>query len=200
MQTTVEPGVRFRPKRRRMTRHEFELAGEKGVYGPEERLELIEGEVFAKLSPQLTPHAVANHLAVEELREAFSSGFHVRNQAPMGLSEYNEPEPDVAVIRGGIRDYLADHPTSAVLVVEISDTTLRFDLKKKAPIYARASVTEYLVVDIQGRAVHVHREPVADSSSSTGFSYSTVTKYSESQAIVPVAAPSHSVQVADLLP
>src|ERR1051325_6889484 len=100
MQSTLEKPIAPQPNRRLTTRQEFERAGETGIYGPEERLELIEGEVFSKLSPQLTPHAVATHLTIDELRVVFSKGFHVRSQAPMAIGDYNEPEPEISFVLG----------------------------------------------------------------------------------------------------
>src|SRR5258708_1696489 len=164
MQTTIERRTQLQPKQRMMSRREFEYSGQTGVYGPEERLELIEGKIFAKLSPQLTPHAVCTQMAADEIREMLPQGFHVRVKAPMSLNDYNEPEPDIVVVPGAHRDYMPDHPSTAVLVIEVSDTTLRFDLNKKAAIYARALVPDYWVINLNDRHIHVRPFPVDDSS------------------------------------
>ena len=111
---------------RHWTREEYYKMAEAGILGPGERVELIEGEIIA-MTPQDTPHAVAGSLVDEVLRTAFGTGFHVRSQRPLSLGLESEPEPDAAVVRGAARDFLKAHPTTAVLVVEISHTTLAFD-------------------------------------------------------------------------
>jgi hypothetical protein len=74
----------------------------------------------------------------EVLRVAFGPGSHVRLHAPLALDEHSEPEPDVAVVAGAVRDYPESHPTTAALVVEVADSSLRLDRRFKAAMYARA--------------------------------------------------------------
>jgi len=93
---------------------------EAGIFGPEERVELIEGEIV-EMSPEDPAHSVGIQLAAEALRLAFGTGFHIRVQLPMALDD-SEPEPDVAVVRGSIRDFRDSHPSTAVLIVEVADS------------------------------------------------------------------------------
>jgi Uma2 family endonuclease len=182
----------------RPTRHwtvdEYHRAAEAGVFGPEERLELIEGEILC-MSPQNPPHAAASDLAESALRAVFTSGYRVRVQKPLTLHAQTEPEPDIAVVRGGARDYLNQHPTTAVLVVEVSDSSLAFDRGEKATLYAHAEIPEYWVLNLPQRVLEVHRD--ADPASG---SYQSVDRLNESQFVSPLAAPSARIAISDLLP
>src|SRR5579871_2515186 len=92
------------PSRRLWTRAEYHRAAELGLFGPTERLELLEGEVFTKMSPQSNQHAWSISLAAEMLRTVFGAGFHIREEKPLVLSDLSEPEPDIVVVRGALRD------------------------------------------------------------------------------------------------
>lgn len=112
----------------------------------------------------------------------------------------SEPEPDIAVVRGTARDYEQAHPTTAVLVIEVSDTTLRVDCTTKAGIYARAGIEEYWVVDLNTRRLIVHRQPVPMRGRPLGHYYASVVRYTEAETVTPLAAPDAVIAVADLLP
>src|SRR5262249_5170476 len=106
---------------------------------------------------------------------------------------------------GGLRttrrplDYLAAHPSSATLVVEVADSTLRSDRQVKTRIYARAGLPDFWIVNLVDRVVEVHREPGL-SSDAMGWSYRSVEVLMHSAAVIPLAAPGASIAVADLLP
>src|SRR5919198_1146345 len=119
------------PRLRLWTREEYLKMVEAGVFKPGERVELIEGRNVA-MSPQNSPHFTAVSLVEEALRTLFGAGYVVRVQGPLDLSPTSQPEPDIAVVRGTIRDYAGAHPTTALLVVEVSDSTLAFDRGEKA--------------------------------------------------------------------
>ena len=106
----------------------------------------------------------------------------------------SEPEPDVAVVRGHQRDYIRAHPDTAVLVVEVSDSTLDYDRRRKGPAYARAEVPEYWVVNLVDHLVEVYRDPMADRG------YQTVLTLRPGETIAPLGAPFASIAVDDLLP
>lgn len=115
------------PQRRLWTASEYERRGKLGLFGSEERLDLIEGEIIARMSPQDSRHMTCIVLIEEALRLAFAIGFIVRVQGPLALGPHNQPEPDLAVVDGPARWYTAAHPVTAVLVVEVADTTLLTD-------------------------------------------------------------------------
>lgn len=186
--------------RRPFSREEFARAGTLGVFGPGERLELIGGEVVRKMSPQDTRHATSITLVADALRRAFRRGAHVRVQLPLALGRYHEPEPDLAVVSGAARDYAAEHPSTALLVVEISDSTLRFDRGAKASLYAQVGIADYWVVDVADRVVEVFREPGPMADQIFGAHYRSVTRLSKTDRVAPLAAPAAEIPVSALLP
>src|SRR5262249_43192216 len=126
---------------RRWTRAEYDRMVEAGILSEEDKVELIDGEILKKM-PQGTPHATGIVLAQETLRPSFGSGHVVRVQLPLAPDDFSEPEPDLAVMRGSARDYDGIHPETAVLVVEVAETSLAFDRGRKASLYARAQIPE----------------------------------------------------------
>ena len=99
------------------------------------------------MTPQGSRHATGVDLVADSLRHAFRTGFHVRMQLPLAIDDYSEPEPDVAVVKGQIRNYRDAHPTSSLLVVEVSDDSLRHDRTVKQRLYARCGIPEYWILD-----------------------------------------------------
>jgi len=190
--------IAFSP-RRLFTREEFQRAGEAGLFRPDERLELIAGEVVRKMTLQQSRHASGVYLVQEALRRVFGPGFLVRVQLPLALLEDSEPEPDVAVVAGEPRAFVSAHPTSALLVVEVSDTTLAFDRATKGGLYARAQVQEYWIVNLRDQVLEVHREPAPMAEQPVGHQYRSVVRLTDADEITPLAA-SASIPVADLLP
>jgi Uma2 family endonuclease len=182
------------PALRRWTVAEYFRAAEAGVFDPEERLELIEGEIF-RMSPQDSPHTTALDLTEDVLREIFRSGYRVRTQKPLAIAADSVPEPDIAVVRGSVRDYAKAHPTTAVLVVEVADSTVWYDRNRKAPLYARAGIPEYWILNLRERALEVHRNP-----DQLSGKYQEITRCQEEGAISPLAAPTASISIRDLLP
>jgi len=100
--------------------------------------------------------------------------FVIRIQLPLALSEYDELQPDIAVVAGSIRDYEKEHPATAVLVVEVSDTILRMDRTTKDSLYARAGITEYWILDLNGRLPEVYRDPKPMRDQAFGYGYERV--------------------------
>jgi len=143
------------------------------------------------LSPQKFEHGATADRVGELLRAAFPQGFWVRTQLPLDLGATSEPEPDVSVVTGTVDDY-ADHPTSAVLVVEVSDTTLGFDREQKAELYSRAGIPEYWIINLVQEQVEVHRYP-------STASYTEVRIFHRGDEIKPLGAPTASILVSKIL-
>ena len=177
---------------RRWTRQEYERLVELGVFEDDERLELIDGEILV-MSPQGTRHASLVAAAIVALQRAFGPGFHVRPQCPFAASDLSEPEPDLHVVRGEPLDYRHRHPepSDTLLVLEVSDTSRRFDLGRKASLYARAGVPEYWVLDLDEETLVVHRDPGAER-------YGAVSPYDRSRSVQPLGA-GEAMAVAALL-
>jgi Uma2 family endonuclease len=157
----------------------------------DEKWELIEGELRRKM-PINEPHMTANGLCYDALTQVFGAGF-VRVPGPIALGEESMPEPDCAVTKQHRRAYTSAPPAEEVLlVVEVSDTTLRYDRTEKASLYARAGILEYWILNLPERFLLVHRQASAE-----GFG--SLTTLTETDHITPLAAPQASILVADLL-
>jgi Uma2 family endonuclease len=180
---------------RRFTRSEYERMAAQGILAPDERVELVEGEILV-MTPQGSRHTTVVHACADELRAAFGAGFYVRIQSPLAIDPDSEPEPDVAVVIGSRSDYADDHPKTAVLVVEVADSTLLFD-RRKARVYARAKVQEYWIANLVDGVVEVHRMPVESVRGS--WSYSDVRVVKASETVQPVGLPNAMLKVSSLL-
>jgi Uma2 family endonuclease len=184
---------------RRWTRQEYDRMIEAGVLTPEDRVELIDGEILA-MTPQGSAHATGVSLAQEALRTAFGRDVHIRTQLPLAFGAESEPEPDVAVVAGAVRDYRDAHPQSALLVVEVADATLPYDRDVKGSLYARARVPEYWLVNLAEAVVEVHRDPMVMPQGLFGWQYRTVDRFGPGDSMAPLSFPHASIAVADLLP
>jgi Uma2 family endonuclease len=189
------------PRRRRFTRAEFERAVEHGLFGPDERLELIGGEVFEKVSPQKGPHATTIRLVEAALRRAYPpSEVVISVQLPLALGDEHEPEPDVSVVSGSIRDFATSHPTTALLVVEVADSTLAFDRLTKDSLYAAAGIPRYWIVNLADRIVEVHADPAPMAGQPFGCHYRALTRHPAGTSVTVPGVGDGALAVVDLLP
>lgn len=188
------------PPRLKWTRVQYERAIEAGLFDHGSNVELIGGDITEKMSPQNSPHSAAIGALQFALGGVFEDGYWIRIQLPLALGEDSEPEPDVAVVTGSWRDYTAAQPSSALLVVEVSDNTLVFDCGAKASLYARAGIPEYWILNLQDRVLEVFRDPAVDVDQPFGYIYKSATRYTVGQNLSPLAANESSVSVSDLLP
>lgn len=185
-------------RRRFWTRAAYERATALGMFGSEDRIELIEGEIIDKM-PQNTPHATGINLTQEAVREAFGKGVVIRIQQPLSVGDFSQPEPDIAVVKGAPRDYEDAHPTTALLVVEVSDSTLAFD-RLKAGLYARAAVREYCILNLADRVLEVHRDPARMGDEPYGYGYRSIERLTESDLFSPLTVSGAGISVVNLLP
>jgi Uma2 family endonuclease len=186
---------------RRWTRAEYDDLVRRGVLTPEDRVELIEGEIVPRL-PQSVAHRVAQSLGAEELRLAFGSGYYVAVASPFAAADESEPEPDLAVIPGHPRDLMrtGQHPSRAVLVVEISDSSLGSDRRQKARVYARAGIPEYGIVNLRGRQVEVYRDPFVEPDRPSSAAYRIRLVLREGETVIPLGATGATSAVSSFLP
>lgn len=190
----IDPSV----KTRRWRRVEYDRLVELGIFAGE-RLELLDGVLVVR-EPQGSPHAAMVGQVGDVLRVAFGAEWHVRLQAPVALDDDSEPEPDVAVVAGAFRDYLGDHPSRPVLVVEVAESSLRLDRRMKSGLYARARLREYWIVNLVDRVLEVHRDPEPTTEAPYRAAYASVEVLRPPATVSPLAAPHARVLVADLLP
>ena len=162
------------------------------------RVELIEGRLMV-LSPQNAEHASAVDRVADVLRGVFGQGYWLRQQFPLDLGQTTEPEPDVCVVVGDRAQYVQAHPTSAVLIVEVSDTTLSYDRRRKGSLYARANIRDYWIINLVDQHLEVYCEPVSDPGAPFGFRYATRIDLVAPATVAPLTLPAASIPVADLL-
>jgi Uma2 family endonuclease len=144
---------------RRITVDEYNRMIEAGIIREDEKVELLDGQLVA-VTPQGWPHARVLQRLAKLLFTTLGDGYEVLPQLPVALDEYNEPEPDVAVIRAkDLQPPEGHHPTEALLIVEVARTSLATDRRIKGAVYARVGIPEYWIVDVDGRRVEVHRDP-----------------------------------------
>jgi Uma2 family endonuclease len=182
----------FAPRPRLWSRAEYERLVAAGVFGPDDRVELLEGEII-ETSPEKSRHAATVDLALDALRRAFGSTHTIRVQHPLAAGDGSEPQPDLAVVPGSARDHVDRHPAFASLVVEVSDTSLAYARGRKARVYAQAGIADYWIVNLVEVVLEVHRDPGADG-------YRTIVKLRAGETVSPLAAASSTVAVSDLLP
>ena len=187
------------PVRHNWTVSEFEKLFDLGFFAPDARLELVEGEIWKKMS-QNEPHIRAILLAQYKFLQIFGDDHLVCVQIPLILGETSKPEPDIAIVRGTLRDPDALPATTAELVVEISDATLRADQTTKAALYARALVTEYWIVNLIERTLEVRRQPSPMAGELLGHGYRSTQILLPGESIATLGAPDNSIGVDELLP
>ena len=134
---------------------------EAGILDPEERTELIDGQIII-MSAKKPPHSIVNQLAADYLRNLLGERAVIRIQEPVHLNYRSEPEPDIALVVPPILRYLEHHPSPSeiFLLIEVADATLKLDTKRKAKIYAKAGIADYWVVDAIAHRVYILREPM----------------------------------------
>jgi len=186
------------PRNTRWTCDQFHQLGDMGWFEGKTVM-LIDGEIKEMPGPN-PPHSTGTELTSDALKVAFGPGFYVRSQQPLPLGLTTDPVPDVSVVKGSMRDYATVHPTSALLVVEVSDSSLGYDMEDKASLYASAGIADYWVVDLNGRRLIVFRDPIVDAAAPFGFRYKPLSDLGELETIAPLALPAVSVRVLDLLP
>ena len=146
------------PSDPRITAERYFAFAESGVLEPEDRVELLEGVVVAATPPN-PPHDVATSIVGDALRMAIGDRAAVRVQCSLALGLVSVPQPDIAVVAGRHLDYVREHPCTALLVVEVADSSLPQDRLSKSRIYAAAAIPEYWIVNLRTMEIEVRRDP-----------------------------------------
>ena len=147
------------------------------------------------MAPQYASHTTACLLVANYLVDVFRENHVVRSQFPLALDDRSEPEPDLAVVRGRLRDYSDHHPSASdtVLLVEVSDSSLDYDRTDKLAAYARGGIPEYWILNLVDRVLEVYRKPAGDS-------YGEKRTLGADDPVAPLGCEDQAVSVADLLP
>lgn len=181
---------------RRFTVDEYHKLIESGALDGKPPVELLEGWIVNQMGHN-PPHDVAVKLVSAWLDRALPERVHTRVQSAITLPDLSEPLPDIAVVRGGARDYAARHPGPAdiLIAIEVADSSLDRDRNDKGPVYARAGIPLYWIVNLPERLVEVYANP-ADGK------YPAAVRFAPGDA-VPLAVAGQTlppVPVSDLLP
>jgi Uma2 family endonuclease len=192
------PNLTFTPEPtalKRWTVEDYHRMGELGMIHADERTELIAGQVLF-MAAKGTPHVTALRLLAIALDALLADlAFFASTQDPIQLDDFSEPEPDCGIVRGTILDYADRHPCPGdiALVVEVADSTLKYDTEVKDKLYAQSGVTDYWVLDLKNRQLHVFRNPTP-----TGYTSHLI--LTEPNQITPIAFPHITLNLTDILP
>jgi Uma2 family endonuclease len=174
--------------RRIFTADEFEAMVRAGIINEAERLELIGGEIVSMPSKGIRHEIVRNKLQSYWVRKSVTT--EAWSEAPVRLAKTDQPEPDIVVYPATIPCAKLTGP-DVLVIVEVSDSSVSYDLKIKAPVYAANGVREYWVIDANRLVTHIHRDL-------TDGTYRTVSAHAFDQTLTPQAAPGLAVCLDDL--
>ena len=185
------PGVL--PARRRFSADEYHRMADAGILGPEERVELLEGDIYT-MAAIGSRHARCVDTLAEWLIVRLAGRAIVRIQGPVRLSSGLEPEPDLALLRPRADRYGEEHPGPGdlLLLIEVADTSLAYDRDLKLPRYAEAGIPEVWLVDLTANQVLIHRDP-------SGPRYASVSTAGRGDTLTPAAFPDLRLPIDDLL-
>ncbi|MEB3294405.1 MAG: Uma2 family endonuclease [Synechococcales bacterium] len=192
------PHLTFTPEPttlKRWTVADYHRMGEFGILQPDERTELIAGQIIF-MAAKGTLHVLALRLLSTAFdRQLTNLPFLVSTQDPIQLDDFSQPEPDCAIVRGTAFDYVNRHPSAGetVLVVEVADSTLKYDTEVKDKFYAQSGIPDYWVIDVKNRQLHIFRDP-------TARGYTSHEILQEPDQITPLAFPKQVMALTDILP
>jgi len=164
------------------------------VFSADTRLELMDGEII-EMAPIGSAHAALVNALAALLNRTCGDDMIVSVQNPLIAAERSVPQPDLMLLKAREDRYFRSHPSAAdvMLLIEVADSTLRFDLEEKMRLYAQSGVAESWVIDLEGRVVHVFQQP-----DSVGYRSKRTAKATD--VVSPRRAPTISMTLATLLP
>ncbi|MEB3338705.1 MAG: Uma2 family endonuclease [Leptolyngbyaceae bacterium] len=173
---------------------EYHRMSEFGILAPSERTELLNGQIIT-MAAKGTAHSSATTLTKTLFERRLSNQATIRVQDPISLSTDSEPEPDITLAVLDPLAYSTHHPTASevFLVIEIADSSLKYDLEIKAPTYSKAGILEYWVLDVIKRQLHVFRQP-----SQEGYQSQMI--LAETLEVTPLEFPDCAIAIRELLP
>lgn len=186
--------TRVLPVRHRLDVDDYHRMGEAGILGEDDRVELIDGDLI-DMAPIGQDHAGTVDALNHGMATAFAGRAIVRVQNPLRLDRFSEPQPDITILRPRADFYrrgAVPGPADVLLMIEVADTSLRYDRGVKLPLYARAGIAEVWIVDLRRRVVTVHREPGPDG-------YATVTTHGPEDTVFPALTPDIGIALRDVL-
>ncbi len=176
------------------TVEEYHRMAEAGIFAVDERVELLEGKIIWMIAKG-TAHRSAVGRTYKLLEKRLGHQVWISIQDPVKLNEQSEPEPDVAVVKIDPLDYADHHPTPSevYLLIEVADSSLKLDCETKGKAYAKAGISDYWVLDVVSRQLHVFRQPTEDG-------YQSAEILTENMNISPLEFPDLQIGVFEMLP
>jgi Uma2 family endonuclease len=149
---------------KRFTVAEYHRLAELGFFREEERVELIKGEII-EMAAKSTLHCACETLLYRELVQLLLNRAMVRGQQPIIIPDHSEPEPDLAIVRNVNDNYLSSHPSPSdiLFLIEISNSTLKYDREVKLPLYAEAGISDYWIFNLIKSCLECYSQPYQDS-------------------------------------
>lgn len=176
---------------RRFTVDEYFQMAKAGILTEDDRVELIDGQII-QMSPIGDPHVEAVNRCLLAFVGLMAAGRVMTSmQNPVRVDRYNDPQPDIVLVPPGLRG--APRVADVLLVIEVADSSLGYDRRTKLPLYARAGIGEAWLLDLQGEALEVHREPGPEG-------YALIRRCRRGERVAPAAFPDLELAVDDLLP
>lgn len=155
---------------KRFTIAEYHRLAELGFFGEDERVELLKGEFF-HMAAKGTPHSTFNRRLIRELSRLLGDRATLQSQDPVVIRNNSEPEPDITIVRNREDDYLDAHPspTDVLLLIEIADSSLKYDQEVKLPIYAEGGIFDYWIFNLVDNFLEFYSEPYQDLQGKFGY-------------------------------
>lgn len=156
--------------RKKFTLDEYHRLTDLGFFTENDRIELIRGEIV-EMAPKRTPHSVCNSRLLKELFILLDNRANVRGQEPIIIPTNSEPEPDVVIAQKKDDDYLSAHPSAIdiLLVIEIADSTLKYDQETKLSLYAEAGINNYWIFNLVDNHLEVYSNFFQDNQGNYGY-------------------------------
>jgi len=183
----LDPGLLAPEKVRPLRRTEYECLVELGLFD-EERVELLRGQLVT-MSPQGAAHATVTARLGRRFSRALDETYDVRQHSPFAATDDSEPEPDISISRARKRGFY--HPSKALLLIEVAESSVRKDREIKAAIYAENGAPEYWVGDLKSKTVWVFTDP-------RGGEYQRVQQLGRKDALRPSKLPDIQIRIGDL--
>ena len=179
---------------RMWTTEEYHRMAETGILNEDERVELLEGKIIW-MSAKGTAHSSAVGRTDRLLQKCLGNQAWISIQDPVTLNQHSEPEPDIAIVKIDPLDYADHHPTpgEVYLIIEVADSSLKFDCETKGKVYAQEKIADYWVLDVLNRQLYVFREPSEEG-------YQTKAILDENSTISPLQFPDLQISILSMLP
>ena len=175
-----------------LTADDYHKMGEAGIFHEDDRVELIEG-MLIDMAPIGSDHAGKVIRLTTLLSSTFAGRGLISTQNPIRLDQHAEPQPDFAILRHRSDFYETSHPEpeDVLLLIEVSDTTVRYDREIKVPLYARHGIPEVWLIDLQNKQLEIYRQPSEDG-------YRQILRPAKDERIAPALLSDASLDLSDL--